>query len=266
MSELPIQRLKPDTPAFHITAVDLFGPFRVRISRNKTDKHYGIIFTCLNSRAVHLEMSTDYSTSAFLQALRRFFAIRGYPAEMRSDRGTQLIGAEKELKLMVPDWDWQTLKDYGTNRKMKWIFHTPAAPHMSGAVESLVRSVKYALKKSIGDSVLSQFELYTVLLEAANLVNQRPIGRKLNDPDDGATLCPNDLLFGRASSCVPQGPFQQSKNPRERLSFIQQIVDSFWKRWTRDTFSSLITRQKWQKKQRDVQVGTSRQRAGETQR
>ena len=65
----------------------------------------------------------------------------------------------------------------------------------------------------------------------ANLVNQRPIGRIPTDPDDGAYLSPNDMLLGRASSEVPQGPFKETKNPRERVEFVQKIVNSFWKRW-----------------------------------
>ena len=88
----------------------------------------------------------------------------------------------------------------------------------------------------------------------ANLVNQRPIGRIPNDPDDGSYVCPNDMLLGRATSHVPQGPFKETKNPRQRVEFVQKIVDSFWKRWTRDVFPSLIPRKKWNTEKRNVQV------------
>lgn len=79
----------------------------------------------------------------------------------------------------------------------------------------------------MGDSLLAPFELYTILLEVANIVNQRPIGRPINDPDDGTYLCPNDLLLGRASSHVPQGPFLKTNKPRHRVEFLQRILDSF---------------------------------------
>ena len=82
MSSLPSLRLAPHTPAFHYTACDYFGAFTIKISRNKTAKHYGVIFTCLNTRAVHLEMATDCSATELIQVLRRFFSIRGYPAVM----------------------------------------------------------------------------------------------------------------------------------------------------------------------------------------
>ena len=139
---------------------------------------------------------------------------------------------------------------------MVWQFITPAAaaPHQNDCTESLVKGCKYALKKAIGEQILSPFELYTCLMEIANLVNQRPIGRIPNDPDDGSYLCPNDMLLGRSSSKVPQGPFKAIKNPRDRVEFIQRIVDSFWVRWTNDVFQSLVPRKKWSVDRRNVQV------------
>ena len=101
---------------------------------------------------------------------------------------------------------------------------------------------------------MTPFELYTILLQVANIVIQRPIGRPINDPDDGAYLCPNDLLLGRASSHIPQGPFLQTKNPRDRVEFLQKILDSFWKRWTRDVFPCLVPRKKWNVERCSVKV------------
>ena len=105
----------------------------------------------------------------------------------------------------------------------------------------------------IGEQVLTPFELYTCLLDIANLVNQRPTGRISNDPDDGAYLCPNDMLLGRATAEVPQGPFKHTKNPRHRVEFVQKIVDSFWRRWSRDVFPALVPRKKWRVENRSIQ-------------
>lgn len=102
--------------------------------------------------------------------------------------------------------------------------------------------------------VLAPLELHTYLLEIANLVNQRPIGRVPNDPDDGIYICPNDILLGRATSQVPQGPFKQTKNLRHRVEFVQRIVESFWKRWKRDVFPALVPRRKWRIERRNVRI------------
>ena len=132
--------------------------------------------------------------------------------------------------------------------------HNTAVPHQNGCAEALVKSCKIALKKAVGDQILTPFELYTVLQEVSNLINQRPIGRTPNDPNDGAYLCPNDMLLGRASSRISQDPFKETNNPRHRVEFVQKIVDSFWKRWIRDTFPSLVPRRKWDAQKRNVRV------------
>ena len=88
MADLPDERMAPFTPPFHFTSVDYFGPLQVKVSRNKTAKHYGVIFTYLNTRAVHLELAVDCSTMEFLQVLRRFFSMRGQLAQLLSDNGT----------------------------------------------------------------------------------------------------------------------------------------------------------------------------------
>jgi hypothetical protein len=118
----------------------------------------------------------------------------------------------------------------------------------------ITQSCKRALKKAIGKQKLAPFELYTYFLEVANLINERPIGCIPNDPDDGSYICPNDILLGRSSSHVPQGPFRETRNPRHRVEFIQQIVDSFWKCWMRDVFPALVPRKKWNTDNRDVKV------------
>ena len=148
----------------------------------------------------------------------------------------------------------EQIQEFCAEKGMHWKFTTPAAPHQNGCAEALVKTCKNALKKAIGNQVLTPFELYTVFLEVANLVNQRPIGRVPNDPDDGAYICPNDILLGRASSEVPQGPFKETRNPRHRVEFVQKIVESFWKRWSRDVFPSLVPRKQWQVERRNVKV------------
>ena len=186
--------------------------------------------------------------------LRRFFFYLGYPKFLLSDNGLQMVGAERELRVMIEGWDKEKLREFCPERGITWQFTTSLAPHHNGCAESMVKSVKIALKCAIGDTKLTPFELYTCLLEAANLVNQRPIGRIPQDPDDGAYLCPNDILMGRATNDVPQGPFRDTKNPRHRFEFCQRIIDSFWKRWSRDVFPHLVPRRKWTIETRNVRV------------
>lgn len=101
MTDLPECRLAPHTPPFLYSSCDYFGPYHLKIGRKKTAKFYGVIFKCLNTSAVHLELAVDSSTIKFIQALKRFLSIRGQPSLMISDNGSQFVGAERELKEMI---------------------------------------------------------------------------------------------------------------------------------------------------------------------
>ena len=79
MGNLPIERLKPAPPWY------------------STSKAYGVIFTCLATRAVHLDPAPDYSTEKFLMVLRKFAALRGYPCKIYSDNKVMGMGTIEEL-------------------------------------------------------------------------------------------------------------------------------------------------------------------------
>ena len=104
MADLPPDRVKPDQPPFTSIGVDYFGPIVVKLGRSFV-KRYGVLFTCLASRAVHLEMAASLDTIAFINALRRFVARRGQVRVMRSDNGTNLVGGERELREAIQDWN-----------------------------------------------------------------------------------------------------------------------------------------------------------------
>ena len=80
----------------------------------------------------HCELATDASTMEFLQVLRRFFSYRGYQKVMICDNGSQMVRAERELRLMIEGLDKTKLKEFCADRGMKWQFTTPHAPHHNG--------------------------------------------------------------------------------------------------------------------------------------
>ena len=209
MSPLPIERLQPSPPFTNI-CIDYFGPYQIKgeVQKRIRGKCYGVIITCIAVRGVYIDVASDLSTDAFLQVLRRFASIRGWPRKIFSDGGTQLVGASRELRDQIEGLDWARVYAYGHQQGVEWKFSPADAPWYNGTAEALVKSTKRALEAAVGESVLSFSEMQTCMLEAAQLVNQRPIGVLPTTPDDGTYLCPNDLLLGRASSKVPQGPFK----------------------------------------------------------
>lgn len=99
MADLPKERIEP-SPPFTYCGMDCFGPFIVKQGR-KEIKRYGLLFTCMCSRAIHIEMLDDMSTDAFINGLRCFIAIRGAVRQLRSDQGTNFIGAKNEFQKAV---------------------------------------------------------------------------------------------------------------------------------------------------------------------
>ena len=256
MGKLPEERLKP-SPPWHYTGIDLFGPFKIRdeVKRRTYGKCYGVIFNCMCTRAVHLDLAPDYSTETFLLVLRRFVSLRGYPAKLYSDNGPQLVAADKELKDITKNWNWDELLEFGVTEGLQWEFSPADAPWYNGTSEALIRSIKRGLNIAIGDNIMTFSELQTACFEVGNLINERPIGKHPTDTDDGVYLSPNDLLLGRSTSRVPSGPFRETTNPRHRFEFVQNIVKSFWRKWTRDYSPSLLIESKWHTAHRDVKVG-----------
>lgn len=81
---------------------------------------YGVIFNCLSTRAVHVDLAADYSTDKFLMVLRRFVSIRGYPSKLYSDNGPQLVAANEELTNIVKGWNQEELQQFGVMEGFKW--------------------------------------------------------------------------------------------------------------------------------------------------
>ncbi|KAK0136825.1 hypothetical protein N1851_026997 [Merluccius polli] len=70
MSDLPKDRVSSDHPPFSHVGVDYFGPILVKRGRGQA-KRYGVLFTCLTSRAVHLKVAESLDTDSCINALRR---------------------------------------------------------------------------------------------------------------------------------------------------------------------------------------------------
>ena len=94
MADLPQERLTQTAP-FTSCGMDCFGPFTVK-NKRKEEKRYGLIFTCLYSRGVHIEMLPSLNSDDFIKALRRLIALRGNIKELNFLRsGYQLRWGSK---------------------------------------------------------------------------------------------------------------------------------------------------------------------------
>ncbi|KAL9952529.1 hypothetical protein ACROYT_G039798 [Oculina patagonica] len=124
IADLPSSRLGYQQPPFTNTGVDYFSPMLVRHGR-KTEKRYGVLFTCLTTRAVHLEIAHSLDTNSCLMALRRMMVKRGKLANIWSDNGTNFVGAEKELREAVKRLDSERIGDQLSADGVQWHFKPP---------------------------------------------------------------------------------------------------------------------------------------------
>ena len=258
MAPLPINRLKPSLRAFTRTAVDFGGPFFTIQGRGKCRcKRYLCLFTCLATRAVHLEMAYGLDTDSFLRAFCRMSNRRGLPEEMLSDNGKNFVGANEELrdlaKQMIKD---SKLNESLINQGVKWTFNPPYAPHFGGVFETMIKAAKRAILAILGNADVNDEELMTAFTEAESLVNSRPLTYQSANPEDDTPLTPNHFLQGQmGGKFAPEVDEEIGYNPKKRWRRVQELTRHFWRRWMNEWIPSLSARKKWFKQSKNLQIG-----------
>ncbi|XP_039439556.1 uncharacterized protein LOC120420555 [Culex pipiens pallens] len=255
MASLPVQRLTPYLRPFSYVGVDYLGPFDVSVGR-RSEKRWIALFTCMATRAVHLEVAHGLTTQSCLMAIHRFIGRRGWPSEFLSDNGTNFQGASKELTKDVRDIS-EHCADQLTNARTKWSFNPPLAPHMGGVWERLVRSVKEALTALDDGRRLTDEILQTAIVEAEDMINSRPLTYVSQQSDEAEAITPNHFLRG-ASPNQPGGALP-SPNPavalRDTYQRSQQLASVMWERWINEYLPTLNRRTKWFGETRPLESG-----------
>lgn len=229
MADLPRERILPDHPPFTNVGVDYFGPIVVSKGRG-TAKRYGVIFTCLACRAVHLEVANSLDTDACINALRRFICRRGQVALIRSDNGTNFIGAERELREALASLNHEQIQGVLQKDGVNWCFNVPAGSHHGGVWERVIRIVRRILSSVLQQQRLDDDGLQTVMCEAEAILNDRPITKLSDDPNDLEPLTPNHILLMKGKPFLPPGLFEpHDLYVKRRWRQVQYIADLFWK-------------------------------------
>ena len=241
MSDLPEDRLEP-SPPFTYCAVDHFGPFIIKDGRKEL-KRYGVLFTCMASRAVHIETANSLETDAFINALRRFICRRGPIRQLRSDQGTNFVGARTELAQALAKMDQEKIRTKLLEEQCDWIsykMNVPAASHMGGIWERQIRSARNVLSSLLqkNGKQLDDESLRTLMCEAEAIVNSCPLTvSQLADPDSLSPLTPNHLLTMKTKVVLaPLGAFQPADvYCKKRWRRVTHLANEFWTRWRKNS-------------------------------
>lgn len=252
MGNLPAVRLR-GTRAFLKVAVDMCGYFYVRANkvRNaKIIKSYVAVFVCMSVKAIHLELVSDLSTESFLAAFRRFISRRGICTDVFSDNGTNFVGCNNQLKELFEFLRTQSVQDILQDKTLQqnitWHFHPPTGSHFAGLVEAGVKSFKSHLYRVIGARTQTYDEMHTLLCQIEAVLNSRPLCVLSADVTDPLPLTPSHFLIGEPITALPDISLVDTRSDRlTRWHWVQQAVQHFWKRWSKEYLHELQQIQKW---------------------
>ncbi|XP_071581073.1 uncharacterized protein [Temnothorax nylanderi] len=261
MGQLPLSRVTPSRPFAH-TGVDYAGPLTIKTWKGrgaKTYKGWICVFVCFSTSAIHLEVVSDYSSEGFIAAFRRFAARRGIAQTVYSDCGTTFIGADAALKKMfVQDaQEHQRIAQVLQLDGIRWEFNPPGAPHMGGKWEAVVKSVKFHLRRTIGETLLTTEELTTLLTQIEAILNSRPLEPLSDDPEDVSALTPGHFLIGGPLTTIPEPSLIDLATSRlSRRQLIQQHVQQFWAQWSAHYLQRQQAISKWHHPNNNIKVGS----------
>ena len=258
MADLPAERISSVAPFTH-SGMDVFGHFKIKEGRRNCTR-FVVLFTCFASRAVHLESITDLSSDAFILCLRRFLARRGPVSSLRSDNGTNFVGAANEFRKLYNEMDHTKISDFLLENRCDWIRwerNVPEASHAGGVWERQIRSVRSVLSSILLEhsSLLTDEVFRTFLAEAELIVNSRPITSDPTDPN-APPLSPIQLLTLKSKVVLPPpGEFQKEDvYCRRRWRHVQHLANVFWTRFRKEYLQSLQSRNKWSAVRRNFSV------------
>jgi len=254
MGQLPTDRITPYVRPFSYTGVDLFGPMQVTVGR-RHEKRWAVIFTCLTVRAVHIELVDSLSTDAFLVCFHSFINRRGTPVRMRSDNGTNFIGAQKELHADKRQLNVDRIQDDATKLGVEWVFNCPLNPSAGGCWERLIRIVKRLLSKTVQNDAPKEETLRAALIEAESIINSRPLTDVPLLHSEQEPLTPNHFLLGCANATQTRYNDVAPVSLRKQWHILQHLSRRLWKQWTVEFLPQLLRRPKWCQDVTPLKVG-----------
>ena len=117
-------------------------------------KTYAFVFVSLSVKAVHLELSSDLNTEAFVACLRKSISRRGKPSVIWSDHGSNFVGANREIEIaefLQTQGTQGVILEFCSIQNIEWKFIPEHSPHFGGICEAAVESMKTHLKRTLGN-------------------------------------------------------------------------------------------------------------------
>ncbi|XP_065075634.1 uncharacterized protein LOC135699312 [Ochlerotatus camptorhynchus] len=251
MCNLPPVRVTRAFP-FENVGVDFAGPILRRAPNKRAApvKAYVAVYVCLAVKAIHLDLVPDLTSEAFIASLHRFTGRRGKPSNIYCDNGRNFVGAQRELADLRTLFVSQQHKDVVAREcatsNIEFHFIPPRSPSLGGIWEAAVKSMKFHLRRIMGNAMLTETEFRTALIQVEAALNSRPITAMSEDPQDLQPLTPGHFLVGRPLNAIPEPSLQDvPENRLSRWQRVQCLSQQFWQRWQKDYLCTLHNRYRW---------------------
>ena len=128
---------------------------------------------------------------------------------------------------------------------MKWNFNPPRASHQGGFYEIFFKLFRKIFRSITSNYTLNEFDLLTYVVEVERILNNRPITKLPDSPDDWTALAPNSILTGSLAEDVQLGNFLKADAYRRSWKKTEYLANQFWKQWLDQYLPLLQPKQKW---------------------
>ena len=253
MADLPKFRMAVHRKPFTNTGCDYFGPFLYKEARSER-KAWGILFTCMTTRAIHVELVTSLDLNNFILAFSRFIDVRGPVSSLYSDNGATFKAAAHVLPSLLQS---SGLHSFFRKKSLSWEFIPPYSPSQGGAWESMIKVFKRTLTNTIHITHRKPtlVELQTFVSNATRIVNDRPLTSQSDDPLDHNAISPSSILTPSLDPTLTIGQPHEKDHLRSDYRYNTALAQQFWERWIKFYLPQLQRRKKWFKITTNLKVG-----------
>ena len=198
------------------------------------------LFTCCTTRAIHLKLVRDMTTTTFVRCLKCFTARRGLPRRIISDNAKTFKATAKLIKAILGQ---KEVRDYLSLVRVEWSFNLEKAPWWGGIFERMVKSTKRCLRKIVGRANFCYNKMHTAVVEIEAIINSRLLTFLCADDVD-ELLTPSHLIVGRRLLSLPDNldysepddeDFEATRGSlRRRAKYFNNVLSHFWRRWSKE--------------------------------
>ncbi|KAG1661544.1 DNA damage-binding protein 1 [Nymphon striatum] len=243
-TSLPSNRVNFLYPFQH-TGIDFTGHIWIKDDAGNLEKMYLLIYTCLNVRAVYIDLIPKMDTRQFLLSFMRFVNLYGTPTHLYSDNARTFLKGGELIEQMTESDEF---KSSFVNSSIKHLTIPLYSPWVGACWERLIRTIKVCLNKTIGRSKLSYFDMLTVISDIGHVINSRPLTYINSDSNDKLKpLTPNDFIKPYANSSLifnldsPPDIFDLNTDENEKnLVSVLEQRDNYYLQFKREWYEHYL--------------------------